>query len=150
MSKYIYRLEKFHFYYHDYDDGEDVEDCYVLGYFSSKKEIEKAVSVCEQNGISRNELRTIRLEFCYINKQKYVYELSYGCSVLNQRKQYVDYSYVFPPQNSVEDCKRMKSELIKTEKFKPVPDKIFDDEATDGFWIEKLKLNKLYGVISIR
>lgn len=28
-----------------------------------------------------------------------------------------------------------------------MPNKIFDDEMPDGFWVEKLKLNKLYGVI---
>lgn len=39
----------------------------------------------------------------------------------------------------------MKNELIKTEKFKPMPNKIFDDEMPDGLWVEKL--NKLYGVI---
>lgn len=147
MSRYIYRLEKFHFYYYDYEDGEDVEDCCVLGYFSSKKEVEKAIAVCERNGISQNDLRTIRFEFCYTNRQEYVYELSYGYSILNQKNRYIDYSYVFPPQNTDDDCKRMKNELIKTEKFKPMPNKIFDDEMPDGFWVEKLKLNKLYGVI---
>lgn len=38
-------------------------------------------------------------------------------------------------------------ESIKTEKFKPMPNKIFNDGMPDGFWVEKLKLNKLYGVI---
>lgn len=74
--------------------------------------------------------------------------MSYGYSVLNKKKQYVDYAYVFAPQNSSNDCKKLKKELIKIKKYMPNPNKIFDDdEAPDGFWIVKLTINKLYGVI---
>ena len=55
MDKYIYRLDKVNFYYYDYKDNENVEDRYVLGYFSSVEEIEKASFICEENGILLNE-----------------------------------------------------------------------------------------------
>lgn len=148
MDKYIYRLDKVNFYYYDYKDDENVEDRYVLGYFSSVEEIEKASRICEENGIVSGELEATRFDFCYKENQKFVYELSYGYSILNKKKQYVDYSYVFAPQNSSSDCKKLKKELLKIEKYMPNKNKIFDDEeAPDGFWIVKLTINKLYGVI---
>lgn len=148
MSDYIYRLEKVKFYRFDRKDQEAVEDRYLIGYFSSPEELEKAVAICEENGIPAKNLEAMRFDFTYIGKGKTVYELSYGYSILNRKKQYVDYYYSFAPQNSVSACKKLKKEILKIDKFKPSPEKIFDDDMPDGFWIEKLSINKLYGVIS--
>ena len=148
-NSYIYRLDKVIFYRYDYKDSENVENCFCLGYFDSVEELEKAVLICEQNGISSADLQAMRFDFCYNEKQKFAYELTYGYSVLNRKKQYVDYSYIFAPQNSLKNCKKLKNDLLKTEKYKPSPNKIFDDEMPDGFWIEKFIINKLYSVITL-
>lgn len=36
----------------------------------------------------------------YTRRRKYIYELSYEYTVLNEKHQYIDYSYIFPPQIS--------------------------------------------------
>ena len=92
----------------------------------------------------------MRFDFDYKKNQQYIYELGYEYSILNHKKQYVDYDYLFAPQNSLAACKKLKKEVLKIDKYKPSPEKIFDDQAPDGFWIVKLKLNQLYGVISIK
>ena len=149
MGDYIYRLDKVKFYRFDWKDKEEVEDRFKLGYFSSLEELDKAVAICVENDIPFKNLEAMRFDFDYKKNQKYIYELGYEYSILNRKKQYVDYDYLFAPQNSLAACKKLKKEVLKIDKYKPAPEKIFDDEAPDGFYIEKLKLNKLYSVISI-
>ena len=150
MGDYIYRLDKVKFYRFDWKDKEEVEERFNLGYFSSLEELDKAVAVCVENDVPFKSLEAMRFDFDYKKNQKYIYELGYEYSILNKKKQYVDYSYLFAPQNSIAACKKLKKEVLKIDKYKPAPEKIFDDQAPDGFWLVKLKLNNLYGVISIK
>lgn len=149
MNGYIYKLERVKFYRFDWKDKEPVEDRYLVGYFTSLEELDKAVAICVENDIPFKSLEAMRFDFDYIKNRNYIYELTYGFSIINQKKQYVDYYYSFAPQNSIAACKKLKKEILKLDKYKPSSEKIFDDEWLDGFYIEKLKLNKLYSVISI-
>ena len=148
MSDYIYRLDKVKFYRFDWKDKEPVEDRFVLGYFSSLEELDKAAPICVENGVPFDDLEAMRFDFDYIKNRNYIYELSYEYAILNRKKQYVDYSYLFAPQNCISACKKLKKEVLKIDKYKPSPEKIFEDYMPGGFYIAKLKLNKLYGVIS--
>lgn len=149
VNKKIFRLDKVKFYYYDSVDKENVEDSCVLGYFSSQEELDKALLVCKQYGVDKGELFVQEFFVELANNQKFIYELSYEYSVLNSDKQYVDYSYVFPPQRSREKCLDLKFELQKIGKYRLSQNKIVDKMTDEGFWIEKLKLNKLYSVVTV-
>lgn len=148
INKKIFRLDKVKFYYYDSVDNENVEDLYVLGYFDSQEELDKALLVCKQYGVDKGELSVQEFFVELANNQKFIYELSYEYSVLNSDKQYVDYSYVFPPQRSREKCLGLKFELQKLKKYRPSQNKIVDKKTDQGFWIEKWELNKLYSVVT--
>ena len=94
ICKRIFRLEKIKFYYYDKAEKENVEDLYVLGYFSSREELDKAMLICKQYGIDGGELSVQEFLVELAENQKFIYELSYEYSVLNADGQYVDYSYV--------------------------------------------------------
>lgn len=149
ICKRIFRLEKIKFYYYDKAEKENVEDLYVLGYFSSREELDKAMLICKQYGIDGGELSVQEFLVELAENQKFIYELSYEYSVLNADGQYVDYSYVFPPQRSRGRCLRLKTELQKQKKYRPESRKIVDITTDDGFWTEKCCLNKLYNVVTI-
>ncbi len=148
-NKKIFRLDKVKFYYYDSVDKENVEELCVLGYFDSQEELDKALLVCKQYGIDKGELSVQEFFVELANNQKFIYELSYEYSVLNSDKQYVDYSYVFPPQRSREKCLELQIELQKLKKYRPSQNKIVDKMTDEGFWVEKLKLNKLYSVVTV-
>ena len=86
-----------------------------------------------------------------VNVQKKLHSCKYAYeySVLNADGQYVDYSYVFPPQRSRGRCLRLKTELQKQKKYRPESRKIVDIMTDDGFWTEKYCLNELYNVVTI-
>ena len=145
----IFRLDKYIYFYHDNEDDENVEERYVLGYFTSKENLQKAIKICEQNEINKKELKVHEFLLSYTRRRKYIYELSYEYTILNEKHQYIDYSYIFPPQISKDLCIQEMKLLLKEEKYKPTNNKIFDSATSNGFWIEKLQLNKLYNVIPI-
>ena len=150
MKKYtIYRLEKFTFYYYDEKDGENVEDRCVLGYFYPREALTKAVDMCREFGIKDEEIAVQECVLEVYRIPKYIYELSYAYSILDPDLQYIDYAYVFPPQRSYQRCLQLKAELQKEKKYQKSNDRIFDKETPDGFWIEKLQINKLYNVITV-
>jgi len=135
----IYRLEKFKFYYYDNEENENVEDVYVLGYFTSYEQLENAINICQNYGIKKEELRFFKFDLKLRDNQKYIYELSYSYSMLDSNMQYVDYSYVFAPQSCKKSCLQLKVDLQKDVKYQSNDKKIFDEETQDGFWIEKLE-----------
>lgn len=145
----IYRLEKYKFHFHDTEDNEDVEERRVLGYFNSKAELVHAIEISKQNDILESEILVKEFLLDLSIRQKYIYELSYSYSILTPDNEYVDYDYTFDPQKDRKKCRQLKETLAFQEKYKFNDKKIFDPKTCDGFWIEKYKLNKLYGVIKI-
>ncbi len=150
MKKYtIYRLEKFKFHYYDEKDDENVEDRFVLGYFCPYEELVKAIEVCKKYDIKEDELAVHEFPLELSKNQKYIYELSYGYSILDSNSRYIDYDYVFTPQRNRKCCLELKADLQQDRKYQCSKEKIFDKETPDGFWIEKLQINKLYNVITV-
>ena len=144
-SLIIYRLDKYKFYAHDIEDGEDDEERFVLGYFNSRNKLEEAIETCINHGIKRNELDVNEFELICLARRKFIYELSFGYTLQKSDGGYIDYAYVFPPQLSKKDCLKLKFELKKEPKYQGGENKVFDFPP-DGFWIEKIQLNKLYNV----
>ena len=142
----IYRLDKYKFYAHDIEDGEDDEERFVLGYFNSRNKLEEAIETCISHGIKRNELDIHKFGLICSQRRKFIYELSFGYTLLMPEGRFTDYAYVFPPQLSKQDCVKLKLELKKESKYQGGENKVFDF-SPDGFWIERFKLNELYNVI---
>lgn len=143
----IYRIDKFKFYGYDIENREDDEERFVLGYFNLRNELEEAIKVCINYGINRDEIDIKEFELSCTKQRKFIYELSFGYTLLKPNGGFIDYSYVFPPQLSKQDCLKLKSDLKKDSKYQGGANKIFDFPP-DGFWIEKMQLNKLYNVES--
>ena len=66
-----------------------------------------------------------------------------------RKSSYIDYDYVFTPQRNRKCCLELKADLQQDRKYQCSKEKIFDKETPDGFWIEKLQINKLYNVITV-
>ena len=72
INKKIFRLDKVKFYYYDSVDNENVEDLYVLGYFDSQEELDKALLVCKQYGVDKGELSVQEFFVELANNQKFI------------------------------------------------------------------------------
>lgn len=143
----IFRLDKCKYFYYDKEDDEDVEDRYVLGYFNSPEKLADAIQTCKQYGVAEEELQVQKFALKYTERQKFLYILSYEYAIMNSKNEYIDYSYVFPPQINRQFCNQLKIKLMQEDRYKKTDNKIFDSMPPDGFWIEKVQINKLYSVI---
>lgn len=147
MITTIYCLQKYKFFYYDEKDDENVETCYLLGYFDSLQNVESAITVCKENGLSDDELKVEYFTLSLLKRQKYLYILSYGYSILNEKGEYIDYEYVFEPKTNRKKCVELKKQLEEQPKYCHTKERIYDSETKKGFYIARFEINKLYSVI---
>lgn len=143
--KPIYRLDRVKYKYFDKTDMEDVEERYVLGYFSSLNNIKNAIKTYIENGYKESELSISTFFDSFTYNQKHVYVLSHGYSIYENNK-YTDYSYVFQPFSNKNKCFEMMNNLKKETLYEFNPNRIYDDETMEGFYIATFKIDYLYGI----
>lgn len=143
----IYLLEYRDFYFHDEKDDEDVEDRVLLGYFSSTIKINEAIEICIQHKIDKSKLQITEYSFKANANQKYVYVLGYEYSILDKNEEYIDFFYNFEPMTNLKQCLFLKNQLIHENKYKVTENKIFDSETDNGFYVSKMQINTLYGIV---
>lgn len=139
MKKLIYLLELVDYDHFDESDNVDVEERWIIGYFSSEESLNDAILLCNQRK-NENEEITIsqKLVECGSN-QKYVYVLFYEYSIITDGE-YVDYYEYFDPQSSYKKCIALKNELIKDVKYQNDGNRIYDG-TVDGFRVDKIKID---------
>ncbi|MBE5731011.1 MAG: hypothetical protein E7350_03590 [Clostridiales bacterium] len=139
MKRLIYLLELVDYDYFDEVENVDVEERWIIGYFSSEESLNDAISLCNQRK-NKNEKITItqKLVECG-NNQKYVYVLFYEYSIITDGE-YVDYYEYFDPQSTYKKCIALKNELIKDVKYQNDGHRIYDG-TTDGFRVYKIKID---------
>lgn len=136
----IYLVEERNFYYYDEKDQENVEENYIIGYFSTLEKAQKAISLCVEQGILRDKLFVEEIPLKYSRLQRNVYVLCYDYAILDDNNEYQDYFYKFPPCTNRAQCMRQKAELLKQDKFSVKPYKIFYN-SSDGFYVDKIAIN---------
>ena len=134
----IYLLEQRKFYYIDVNDNENVEDNFIIGYFTADKII-KAKNYCIDKGISEKELFVEEYDFQFKKNRKYVYILMYEYSRVCSNDRFEDYYYKFQPMHSRKECLVLKKQLLNEEKYQKTLNKIYDSK--DGFFIDKIEIN---------
>lgn len=139
----IFLLETRIFYYFDENDGENVEDIYLVGYFSTQEKVAMAIEKCVNAGVKKEELVCTEIDFSMSKNQKYVYVLWYEYSIIDENGDYTDYYYKFPPLTNIKKCIRLKEKLLKENFYKPIKTKIFDDYTDRGFSINKEKIDEI-------
>ena len=132
------------FYYKDPIDNENVEDIYIIGYFTMEK-INDAVKYCIEKGIPRNELVIEKYKLNLRPNRKYIYVLSYEYSTKLKNGEYQDYYYIFEPMLSRKACVDLKLKLLKEKNYSNRKEKIYDI-SKDGFYISKEEINAIYHI----
>lgn len=144
----IYLLEENIFFRHDYDDNENVEERHLLGFFTDIDQLVNSINSCvkngKNNGINKKHLFVSSYWLNINSNQKYIYVLSHEYYKIVDGE-YVDYYYIFEPLTSRKKCIELKESLKNDEKYKFSPDRHYDYQPPDGFFISQFKLNYLYG-----
>lgn len=146
MRTKIYLLERYEYYGFDKAEKENIEKCYILGYYDLKKELEKGIETCNRHGIKKDEIRVVPYTVNIRKGQKNIYILTYEYSLLNKNEEFIDYEYIFAPKRSRRKCVQMKKKLKRIKKYSYSDKKIYVSKSTEGYWISKYCLNKLYSV----
>ena len=139
MKKNFYLLELIDYDHFDEKDNEDVEERYIIGYFSSIVTLVKAISLCEERKEANEKIKVTEQEVECGYNQKYVYVLFYEYSILNDND-YSDFYEYFKPQSSYKKCFIQKEELLKLDKYRNNGNRLFDG-SIDGFRVEKIKID---------
>lgn len=139
----IYLLLQHKLYYIDYIDDERVEDDEILGCFTEDK-LEEAKRYYIDGGYKANELVFQTYDFTIRKNRKYVYILRYDyIKILPNGEWGAGYFYRFAPMYSYRECMAYKKELLKQEKYRVMPEKLFC-YSDDGFFVRKLEINVVY------
>lgn len=139
MKCLIYLLELIDYDHYDETDNEDVEERYIIGYFSNKESLEQAIALCQKRKTPHEEIRISEIAMECGNNQKYVYVLFYEYSIMDNGD-WADYYEYFAPQSSYSKCVAQKKQLKQISKYQDNKSRIYDD-SIDGFRIEKIKMN---------
>lgn len=143
MHRKIYLLELVEFYYCDKNDGEDVEDRWIIGYFTQFSKLEEYLKNCFLCKKNSEKVVVTPFEVDINYNQKYIYILSYEYTYLIDGH-YVDYSYVFEPQRNYTDCMELMNRIKMEDKYSHNDEKIYDENSKLGFFVEKYELNCCY------
>ena len=139
--KNVYLVEVVYYDAFDSLENENVEDRYIIGYFSVAAKAEQAIKECVKHGIPKNTLCVKEFEFPSAPNQKYVYVLNYEYSRLTDNG-YEDYYYYFAPQSNKAKCLEQKKQLLLCPKYQPTAETIFTT-TKDGFFVDKIKIDFL-------
>ena len=142
--KEVFSLKKKVYYGNDETDNESIEECMIIGYFSSKEKLQQATLFCNDNGIPLECLYVEKFELKLKPFQNAVYILSHEYSRLEKDGSYTDFEYIFEPQISLSKCRELKKKLQSEPKFAPSLDRIYTIQPPDGFLISKYKLDIIW------
>lgn len=139
MKKKIFLLELIDYDYYDEIDKENVEERYIIGYFSNLKCLGQAILLCQKRKNTNETIKTTEFNIECGHNQKFVYVLFYEYCILRENE-YADFYEYFDPQSSYEKCIAQKNNLLKMKKYKETCNRVFED-SKDGFRIEKIKID---------
>ncbi|MDO4378451.1 MAG: hypothetical protein Q4C64_04775 [Erysipelotrichia bacterium] len=103
MIRDLYYIELYEYCYYDKIDDEIVENRSCVGYFFDERRKDKVVEMCNKLKGKREEVIVTKYAFECSPNQKYVYELSYGYSII-RFGEYEDYYQWFEPMSSRKKC----------------------------------------------
>lgn len=139
MKKALFLLELIDYDHYDEIDKEDVEERYIIGYFSNSKNLDDAISLCKKRKEINEKIEITEFNFECGYNQKFVYVLFFEYSILKDNE-YSDFYEYFEPQSSYKKCIIQKGKLLKMDKYKNRSNRIYED-SNDGFRVEKIKIN---------
>ena len=117
-----------------------VEDAFPVGYFSGKKQVEKALRTINAY-VPKENVRVTEYPLTYGNAQQDVYVLMYEYYTTDTEG-LSEYYYTFPPCTSQAVCETYRANLSATPKYAKTPSKQFYESA-DGFRILRYAINAL-------
>lgn len=144
MIKKIYLLQQKEYYGYDSADGENVEECMVVGYFTSLKLVDDAKKNCIDNGVDERNLEVQTFEIPINNNQKFVYILSHSYSIRQADGTFSDFEYIFEPQSNNAKCLKFKEKLKLEPKYKNQANRDYSLYPPDGFCVDKYRLDCIY------
>lgn len=139
MKKALFLLELIDYDHYDEIDKEDVEERYIIGYFSNTKCLDDAISLCKKRKEINEKTEITEFNFECGYNQKFVYVLFFEYTLLKDNE-YSDFYEYFEPQSSYKKCIIQKEKLLKMDKYKNRYNRIYED-SKDGFRVEKIKIN---------
>lgn len=145
MKRKITLIELVSFEGIDETDNERIEDRYIVGYFFNQDKINDAILLCKEKKEKDEEIVLTEYEMECSPNQKYVYVLSYEYTII-VNDQFQDFYYIFEPQSSKRKCFLMKQSLTKDKKYQRSPEKIYEDNTIDGFYIAKMEIDCVFTV----
>ncbi len=146
---YIYRLEYVNYHYYDAIENEDVEEKFILGYFTPRYKLEEAKKRCIENGLKEEKLQVTCFfdEFSIVQKRIYVLSHMY---YLYDGERYTDYEYIFPPMSNRKKCILLRERLKKYHKYAYSKNRFYDLQPPDGFCITAEEINNFHeGILGI-
>ena len=142
MSK-IYFVQKVKYYGYDDEEDENIEECLIIGYFSSLDIVEKVVNLCIENGLLNSEIVVKSFDVDLNRNQKYVYVITHDYSIREENGTFTDYEYIFEPKSSRAECEALKCKLKELPKYKYSQDRDYSITPPDGFYICRYKINQM-------
>lgn len=144
MIKKIYFVQQKKYYGYDSSEDENIEECMIIGYFTSLTFVEKVKQVCIKNGIDKLNFDVQIIDVNLSNNQKFIYVLSHMYSILKEDGTYTDYEYIFEPQSNIYKAKELMDKLKLNSKYQFKSNRIYEDYSLNGFVIDKFKLDFMY------
>ena len=142
MSK-IYFVQKVKYYGYDDEEDENIEECLIIGYFSSLDIVEKVVNLCIENGLLISEIVVKSFDVDLNRNQKYVYVVTHDYSIREENGTFIDYEYIFEPKSSRAECEALKCKLKELPKYKYSQDRDYSITPPDGLYICRYKINQM-------
>lgn len=147
MIKYFYEVNYIIFYYYDKIDGENVEDTFFAGYFSSldkaKESIRRMMLYSKEHNVSENYKITKRRVICE-KTPKYLYRTYHEYAKILDTGEYVDYSYVFSPKATRKEAEDLCRALRQCKKYRKQDGRDYSAFPPDGFGIEKVEVDHIW------
>ena len=140
VKKIIYFVQQKIYYGYDASDDEDIEDCRIVGYFSSKEKALQAKQVCIDNNIPDEQIEIKEFIVELNNNQKSIYVVGHEFAI-KVDDSYTDYTYTFEPLSNRNKCKTLIDNLKKEDKYRFSEDRCYDAFPPDGFVITKYELD---------
>lgn len=146
----IYFIQEKKYYGYDENDEENIEECMIIGYFTSQKMINVVKNICLQNGIKEEDFDVQCFNVSINYNQKFVYVLSHAYSFQEKDGSFTDYEYIFEPQSNKKNCIRLKTELKTKPKYNYSRSRDYSCCPPDGFVIERYELNHIIYPINLK
>lgn len=140
----IYFLQQKKFYGYDSLDNENIEECMVIGYFTSLTLVDLAKEICIRNGVDEKNIEVQEFNVLIKKNQKFIYVLSHSYSIKEPNGTFTDFEYIFEPQSNNAKCIELKEKLKLNSKYKFKENRDYSVYPPDGFFVDKYKLNCIY------